>query len=224
MNGITIQSMVQSQAKFIALLFLLFSLFECSSPKQEQEITVSPAQVDDTLYAFSVAGKKGFKNSKGVVVIPPTYTEIFTDTFKNDVAFVLDTAFWAINKQGQKVIKPFTFDNGPDYVQEGLFRYIHDNKVGYANVNGEIVIKAKFSGAFPFKNNRAAVCVGCKKIASGETYYWQGGKWGYLDRTGKLIIDTLYSQASDFEDGRAVVHKNNDEFTIDTLGHLTFQK
>ena len=215
---------MQIGAKLALSFALCIIFFGCASPDSKQENSASLTQVNDTLYSFSMAGKKGFKNTKGSVVIQPVYEDVLTDTFKNKIAFVLDTNFWAIDKRGRRVVRPFIIDNGPDYIQEGLFRYVQNKKIGYVNADGEVKIKARFDGAFPFHNNRAAVCIKCKEITSGEVHYWQGGKWGYVDKMGRLAIDTLYSQASTFENGRAVVYKNKTELLIDTLGHFTTHK
>ena len=46
----------------------------------------------------------------------------------------------AIDRNERILFEAYLFDNGPDYTSEGLFRIIHDGKIGFANENGEVVI------------------------------------------------------------------------------------
>lgn len=149
----------------------------------------------------------GYANSKGKMVIPfGKYPYVFTDTIKT-IGFVLikHRGLWAINTKGKELFKVYTVDNGPDYVREGLFR-MKDNrdKIGFANMLGEIVIKPQYEGAFPFNGTFAPVCKGCiiQKIANGEYSIWVKGKWGYIDKTGKVVIPIEYDEID--HNGKAV--------------------
>ena len=54
------------------------------------------------------------------------------------------------------------FDNGPDPFAEGLARAPIGGKIGYIDRHLRRVIPARFDGAFPFAQGRAAVCIGCR--------------------------------------------------------------
>src|SRR5690242_15299758 len=78
----------------------------------------------------------GFKTPRGKVVIPAKYIVAFTDTL-NRLAFVADRSrLLAIDRHGKFVLEPYNFDNGPDYLSEGLFRFVDKDKMGFANMDG----------------------------------------------------------------------------------------
>ena len=63
-------------------------------------------------------------------------------------------------------VTPYLYDNGPDYLSEGLMR-IQDSsgKIGYADEKGEIVISPQFAFGYPFKNGHArSHCRDMKKL------------------------------------------------------------
>lgn len=66
---------------------------------------------------------------------------------------------------------------------------VHVNKkgkVGFADANGNEVIKCTYESAFPFKNGVAIVC--------------KSGKYGIIDQTGKIVLPLKYSQISSWND------------------------
>lgn len=67
------------------------------------------------------------------------------------------------------------------------------DKYGYADENGEIVIKPQYTHAYPFENGMA-------KVAKGE-------KWGYINESGKAIVPIQYDNIEPFENGLARVQK-----------------
>ena len=80
------------------------------------------------------------------------------------------------------------FDNGPDYVGEGVFRIIENNKIGFADARtGKIVIPPQFDCAFPFENGTAKVSTDCTSQMNGEHEIWESEKWFYIDKTGKTV-------------------------------------
>lgn len=69
------------------------------------------------------------------------------------------------------------------------------DKFGYADADGNVVIKPAFTKAFAFENGRAKV--------------QKGDKWGYIDSSGKPIIKIEYDNIEDFKNGIALVKKGN---------------
>ncbi|MEW6467295.1 MAG: WG repeat-containing protein [Bacteroidota bacterium] len=182
----------------------------------------APGPADETLVSFTSAEELyGFKDLKGEVVLPAKYVMSFTDTFSKKIAFVIDEkeGLIAIDRKGNYVLTPFMFDNGPDYFEEGLFRFIEKGKFGFADSNGNKVIPAQFDVAGIFSSGRAAFCEGCEEEIEGEYTFWRGGKWGFIDKTGKKVIPAQYDQVNDFENGFAYVELDSAGFDIDTLGN-----
>lgn len=109
---------------------------------------------------------------------------------KQGVAHILTKEGWvAIDKKKQILYQPFIFDNGPDYVQEGLLRFVENGKMGFVNEAGKKVIAAEFDFVFPFAGGTARFCNGCKTIEDGEhkTMDEKTGTWGKIDKTGKKL-------------------------------------
>lgn len=53
-------------------------------------------------------------------------------------------------------VVPFHYDNGPDYVREGLYRIVDDRgRMGYADESGRVVIAPRFAFALPFEGGKA---------------------------------------------------------------------
>lgn len=117
------------------------------------------------------------------------YAACFTDTIKY-FGTCYDNqrkAFVAIDNQGEFMYEVFFFDNGPDYIEEGLFRIQEKGLIGFANEFGEIVISPKYEAASYFENGKAKVSYKAKKIQDGEHWYWDAEEWFYIDKKGNRI-------------------------------------
>src|SRR5690242_11150784 len=78
---------------------------------------------------------QGYKNLHGNIIIPAgKYSHCFTDTFRTYAVVLLpQNGFVAIDRKENMLYSIFRFDNGPDYVEDGLFRIVKDGKIGYAD-------------------------------------------------------------------------------------------
>lgn len=138
--------------------------------------------------SFEQHEKFGFKDATGAVVIPPKYVTVY-EFEPGGLARVLDEQGWhVIDETGAVLFEPFLFDNGPDYVVEGLARFVSKGRVGFHDMKGNVVIEPRFDFATPFEGGRAEVCVGCVKRPIGEHHKYEGGKWGVIDRTGAFVV------------------------------------
>lgn len=75
-----------------------------------------------------------------------------------------------------------------------LFVVIVNDKRGFIDRTGKIILKPEWSGANNLSEGRAVVAV------NSPSY-----KEGYIDTTGKLVIPITFDDASDFENGLALV-------------------
>jgi hypothetical protein len=103
-----------------------------------------------------------------------------------------------VNRQG-RTAPAFTFDNGPDYMVEGLARTVKDGKVGFVNTGLDQVVAPVWDFASPFQHGVATVCTGCVSTPlspGSEHYRYTGGKWGYIDKRGKVIVPVEYDSGS----------------------------
>jgi len=81
-----------------------------------------------------------------------------------------------------------------------------NNKYGYINEKGEIVIPIKYDIAKDFSEGLAAVSL--------------NGKWFFIDKTGKIIIDCKEDYPDEFSEGLATVSLNGKWFLIDKTGKI----
>ena len=155
---------------------------------------ISNAQKTDYLIAFRDTTKAGepfgYKNKKGKVVFPAKYIAVYTQKFYTS-AMVLDEGEWiAIDRKGKVILKPFIFDNGPDYIKEGLFRFVENGKMGFADIHCKKIIPATFDFVEPFNEGLAQYTMGGKKVYenAGEYWIWKGGyETGYINKIGKKV-------------------------------------
>ncbi len=124
------------------------------------------------------------------------------------------TALIYAKRNGHTEIVNFLIANGAieyevpeDEVEvESLFPVFINNKWGYKNKKGEVVISPQFDGALMFSEGRALVKV--------------GGKWGYIDREGRIVISPQFDDAGSFSEGRAPVEVGGKWGYIDRSGNL----
>lgn len=99
-----------------------------------------------------------------------------------------DSKIRAYNVEGQVIFDAFNYDNGPDYLSEGLFRIEINGKIGYANEKGEVVIPAQYDCAMPFENGLAKVAYSCKVTPIGEYESVEPvGNWLNINKKGQLV-------------------------------------
>lgn len=165
-------------------------------------------------------GLWGFKDAKGKIVIPTTFQHAYE--FNGRLAAVLTDEGWMfIDVKGKtQDIRPFIFDNGPDYYEDGLCRFVKDGKVGFLDYKSEIVIAPlDFDFVNAFSDDRAVVCMGCKRDETDEHGGWKGGTWGFIDKKGKIAIPLQYEMALPFDEGEARVQLGGRWIVIDKSGN-----
>lgn len=185
---------------FISILAIALS---CSTGQEEskaearQYADITGYNLKDTLFrvcmedADGPGDSCGYVNQRGDTIIPiGRYTYCFTDTFTT-FAIVLDTSTLpiAIGPDGRRLFEVYWYDNGPDYVEDGLFRILRNGKVGYADTTGRVVIEPQFDCAFPFSEGKARVAYDCKLEKSGDEEHTSmvSDSWFYIDRKGQKI-------------------------------------
>ncbi|OFX85144.1 MAG: hypothetical protein A2W99_07010 [Bacteroidetes bacterium GWF2_33_16] len=189
--------------KFLLLLFAF--LLSTESKSQDNEIWFVKCDSLDL-------NNCGYFDSNGNMKIPyGKYFICFTDTFRT-FAIVLKSGegFIGIDKQENKLFEIYPFDNGPDYISDGTFRIIENNKMGIADTSGKILIKPIYDFTYGFENGIAIVNIGGHSERSDPTdpnceyYTWAGGYWGIIDRQGNILLELKYnyfwnSSANKFE-------------------------
>lgn len=157
---------------------------------------------DDKLYIYyypnfeAVDATLGYVDSSGKVIIPAgKYPYLFTDVF-DKIAFVLlkdKKGVYAIDRNEKVLFQVCSFEIGPDIISNGLFRIIENGKIGFANMEGEIVIKPRFQFVYPFQENGFAIFCENGTWSMLDKYIPViKGKWGAINRQGVVIIPAIY--------------------------------
>lgn len=165
---------------------LIMILFQVSCTNQKDVlIKIVEGDYDE------VGVKSGYVNQRGDTIIPPgKYDYCYTDTFQH-YAIVMKHGgpCIAIDRNEKELYEVYWFDNGPDYIQEGLFRIRKNGKIGFANEKGQISIEPQYECATPFKNGKAKVSYHCRLIPNGEHTRMESNDWFYIDRHGKKVSE-----------------------------------
>lgn len=158
-----------------------------------------------------VTDQWGYINKKGEMVIPPQY--VLASSFSDGWATVAVENVWnreIIDTSGQPM--PLPAYPLPMGITEGLIAVSGmDDKYGFTDTTGQMVIPAEFDGTNGFSEGLAAVC---KMDAEGNK------KWGYINNRGDVVISLQYSSAESFSDGLARVAQNNQWTYIDKNGQV----
>ncbi len=171
-------------------------------------ISINIHAQDNKLYIYyypnfeDVDATLGYVDSTGKVIIPAgKYPYLFTDVF-DKIAFVLlkdKKGVYAIDRSEKVLFQVCSFELGPDIISNGLFRIIENEKIGFANMNGEIVIKPNWGFIFPFQENGLAIF--CEKgnwiWIDKEQRKFSGGKWGAMDTKGNIVIPAMYDDGKE---------------------------
>jgi len=151
--------------------------------------------VSDGLFLVSINNKYGFYNVSGKEVVPLKYDYAYPfregfarievgDTFE-EYAFI-DKSGVIINPENCRALNDFS---------EGLGAVAVDDKCGYMNSAGTIVIPLLYSSAEPFQNGFAVVS---KEIESER-------RFGLIDKNGKEVIPCDFSDIVQRADGFILV-------------------
>lgn len=96
--------------------------------------------------------------------------------------------------------------NIPSSPEELLFPIVQNNKWGFINSSGQVVIEPKFDTVDRFSENRAPF--GSRS----------NGKWGFIDSTGQVVVEPRFDNAYPFFGRRATVKVGKRSGFIDHSG------
>ena len=156
----------------------------------------------------------GYKTISGKIAIPAKYILVASTKFDKMAIVYTDSGWIGINRKDSFLLRPFIYDNGPDYFIEGLFRFVEFGKIGFANIDGVKIIPAMYDFVTSFKNGIAEFTLGGKKIKDGENWYWsQGYDGGFINKWGQLFnkvipIDGKYAKACTNYNKNVFINKN----------------
>jgi hypothetical protein len=182
------------------------------------------------------------------------------DTVREKLAFYtsqgystvkLDGGWGLIDPAGTKVIQidkeefdkeeyMIIFDDGDTVTvrEKYLHRVYWNDKWGFMNDTGKVVVPCKYERVWFFSEEIAAVYLDGKwgyidvngkeitpykyddfdSFSEGLARVNLNGKWGYIDKTGNEVVPFKYDDAWSFSEGLARVKLNDKEFYIDKTG------
>ena len=147
-------------------------------------------------------------------------------------------------KLGDFIKKPgkyytFEYDEASDF-QGGLARVSKNNKWGYVNALGEVVVPCEYDSVSDFhegfgqveRNNKCGfvnkygeVIVPCeyhicRAFNEGLSTVLKNNKWGAIDETGKEVIQCQYDELLSFHEGLAKVEEKGKWGVINKKGEI----
>ena len=99
----------------------------------------------------------------------------------------------ADNKNNFKWIKEIRYEQIRPY-SDGLSAFKQNDKWGFIDVNGKVVISPVYDDCQDFSNGVAAVKM--------------NGQWGYIDASGKVLIRPAFEECTPFVRNVATARKN----------------
>lgn len=134
-------------------------------------------------------GKAGFINTKGEIVIPLEYDELFI--FSEGKAIARKDKNWGFINEKNETVIPFEYDGLHQFLG-GKAPVKLNEKWGYINAHGTVIVPIEYQEvAYRFYEGLALV--------------EKGNNWGFIDTTGTVIIPFKYNSGEDFSNGLACV-------------------
>lgn len=154
------------------------------------------------LAAVKVDWARGYIDHNGELVIKPIFEA--AGDFSNGRAIVrlegetryIDKNGNILNNESVPPIPAMVIEIGynPRYeLHDGLMRFVEDQKYGYKDNDGNVIIKPQYFEATDFSE-------GLAYVKKGKT-----GSWSYIDTSGKTVIPANFRQAKPFHEGLAAV-------------------
>ena len=133
----------------------------------------------------------GYVNLEGDTIIPfSKYQYCYSDTIKEfGIVKNKEGKLIAIDIKQRILFEVFNSENSPDPISEGLFRIKKNEKIGFANELGEVIIPPKYEGALPFKKGKAKVSKSCFLSSNEEKKEIRCKDYFYIDKRGEIIAE-----------------------------------
>ncbi len=195
----------------IIMFFIGFGkIFGKNSPLKEKNIALK-------YFTVYTNQKYGVINSKGEIIIEPTYDEmIIIPNATKDIFFCTQNVNYengtyetkVINKKGQTQYKGYSsvepiqnVDSQNVVTYEGeILKVRKDDKYGIIDYKGHELLPCQYDAIEPIKGTRKSILI------------QKDGKYGLMDDTGSIIIETEYAEikALNEEYSNGYVVKNSD--------------
>ena len=187
---------------------------------------------------FHKGNLTGYMDRKFNVVITPRFKSAGDFYFGRARAQSVDGAEYYIDKSGKRL---FPNSDGGEFQDRKAF-FKKDGKYGFIDLDGNVIIPAKFDEAIHFGEGLAGVRVGKKwgfvneqgamvippqfeavgVFSEGLVSVEVNGKWGFINKYGRMVIPPQFDKWTYyFENGLCEVHLNKMTGYIDRNGKFT---
>ena len=160
----------------------------------------------DGMAAVKIAEKWGFVNTEGKLVIETKFENAYYFTEGVAIAELKGLGPVLIDKSGQVLASDLKSTSS---IYEGRVPVERNDKNGYLDLQGKVVIPIVYDGGLRFSEGLAAV--------------EKDDKWGYIDRDGRLVIPFKYDTAWFFGNGLAAVTIGKQSGFINKSGEFVFE-
>ncbi|HXZ81231.1 MAG TPA: WG repeat-containing protein [Terriglobales bacterium] len=105
-----------------------------------------------------------------------------------------------VDRKGRVIVQGVPIiDNWADEFSEGLVRTVINEKYGFADRQGRIVVAPRYDWAAPFEKGHAEVCIGCREVCvkpdnmgadsdgDCEHHTVTGGEWFKINKLGRVV-------------------------------------
>lgn len=139
---------------------------------------------------FRASNACAYISHKGDTIIPHgRYLACYTDTFATHALVKHHKhGIVAIDRKENILYEVFAHDGHPDKPSDGLYRIKKGNMIGYANLEGKVVIIPQYTCAMPFRNGTARVAKQCESFDAHSKNMVEG-EWFTINRQG-LVVET----------------------------------
>ena len=184
------------------LFFLLIFAYQTTS-----------AQHEETLYYYAIDDSLiGVKDKKGKIIIPAKHRLILDvnmgDTLPAGFVNFLEpadkpgqhAAWKTYDRKGNFLYQPYVFEFEPDRINEGLSRFVENDKIGFVDRHGKRIIPAQFESVDMFSLGIASFCNGCIRDTAKDLEHppLVAGTFGFINRQGKVLMDDIVFDTSLF--------------------------
>jgi hypothetical protein len=152
------------------------------------------------LGAVQIEGRIGFMNKDAEFVINPRFRDV--TSFSDNRSFVRSLnyrRYHFIDANGEEIPLPAgidSFDNDEfSYFSNKRALVHYDDRYGFIDTEGNVIVQNIYQEALPFSENLAAVKV--------------SDRWGFINTSGDMEITPQFVSVGSFNDNRAAVRKSS---------------
>lgn len=118
-----------------------------------------------------------------------------------------------IDMTGKKIIEPGLFKYVNEFSEGRAVFVDNNNKYGFINDKGEVIIAAQFDGVDDYYEGLASVMV---KVGNEK-------KFGFIDYNSHMVIEAKYDHVTNFSHGLATVRDGDKRYYINKKGEIAIE-